>query len=183
MIDQVAQRYADALYGLARRRGALEAVRADVARLASALADRGVAQALVNPRLDRGARLAKLESLLGACHQLTRNFVRLVFDKNREALLLSLGRAFAELALEERGAVEGTVESARPLDQGEIERLAAHLGARLSKTVLLTNRVRPELVGGVRILVASSMIDATVTGRLTELRQRLMDAPLGVASR
>lgn len=182
MIDQVTQRYAQSLWSLAHRRGALVAVRSDVERIARLLGDRATAQAVTSPRLGRGERLARLDGTLSGSHQLTRNFVHLLFDKKRENVLLGLGAAFHELELDERGAVEGVVESARPLDRAELERLAAHLGPKLGKTVQLTNRVRPELVGGVRIVVGSSMIDATVTGRLVDLRQRLMDAPLTAAA-
>lgn len=179
MIGHVTQRYADALYDLARSKGALDDVVADVAALAREAANEQVAAYLINPRLDRAERRAKLAAVTGSFHQLTQNFVGLIFDKGREEVLLEVGEAFRQRQLAESGRVEGVVESARALADAEIEHLAAHLGALLGKTVQLDNRVRAELIGGFRVTVGSSMIDASVKGRLEDLEERLMAVPLG----
>jgi len=178
MIGQVAQRYAEALYDLARRQGVLEQVSTDVAALGRETAQDQVAAFLVNPRIERAERQAKLAAVTGGFHQLTQNFVSLCFDKGREAVLCEVAEAFRLRQLDEAGIVEGVVESARPLDSAEVDRLAAHLGTRLGKTVQLDNRVRADLVGGFRVTVGSSMIDATVQGRLEDLRDRLLTVPL-----
>lgn len=178
MIGQVAQRYAEALYDLASRQGVLELVSADVATLGRETQQAQVAAFLVNPRIDRSERQAKLTSVTGSFHALTQNFVNLCFDKGREGVLCEVAEAFRQRQLTEAGIVEGVVESARPLESGEVTSLATHLGARLGKTVQLENRVRPDLVGGFRVTVGSSMIDATVQGRLEDLRDRLLTVPL-----
>src|SRR4029077_12758877 len=109
---------------------------------------------------------------------LTQDFVNLVLDKRRVEVLRHLGAAFHRLDLQRRGAAEGVVESVRPLDAAEIARLAAALGPRLSKQLVLENRIVPELIGGLRVVVESKMIDASVTGRLEGLRKSLLAAAL-----
>jgi len=76
------------------------------------------------------------------------------------------------------GSGGGGGEAARPGGGGEVGRLAARLGARFGKTGHLDNRGRPDLVGGFRVTVGSAMIDATVQGRLEDLRDRLLTVPL-----
>ena len=107
-------------------------------------------------------------------------FVRLIFDRRREEVLLSVSEAFRQRSLQERGVVEGVVECARPLDDTELSDLAADLGQRLGKQVSLTTRPNSELVGGVRVIVGASMIDQSVQGRLDGLRRRLQEARLSV---
>lgn len=178
----VTSRYAEALFRLAQRRGELDAVDADVRRIAAELESAHVAGFLFDARVDPGERRAKLEPLLrGLSSQLTRNFVNLLFDKRREEVLRGLGAAWHRRSLEERGAVEGLVESARPLPDSELARLRASLGKTLSKEVQLENRVVPELVAGVRVTVGGRMIDASVQGRLEDLRKQLLEAPLSSA--
>lgn len=181
MIDPVTSRYVEALFGLALRENAMAEVERDVRRLAAALEGPGAAF-FFDARVSREARRSKLAPELAAAHRLTRNFVDLLFDKRRESVLQGLGEAFHVRALRERGAVEGVVESARPLGAAEIASLEANMSARLKKTITLKNALRPELQGGVRVLVESRMLDNSVQGRLAGLKKRLQEAPLPSAA-
>ncbi len=178
MIDPVTSRYAEALHRLAKARGALEAVRADVQRLSGALAAGGQLASVFDERRPLATRRAQLLQSLAHAHPLTQDFVQLVLDKRRLEVLRRLGAAFHRRDLAERGAAEGVVESARPLDEVELGRLAAALGPRLGKELALENRIVPGLIGGLRVVVESKMIDASVAGRLEGLRKRLLAAPL-----
>jgi F-type H+-transporting ATPase subunit delta len=177
-VDPVTSRYTEALYSLAEKQGHLEAVAGDVERLGSELSLPKVRGFICNPRLAGSERLTKLESVLGGMHELTQKFVRLLFAKNREQVLLGLAGAFRQRRLDAAGIVEGTVESARPLDGEAIDRLASALGARLGKKVHLENVIHPELVGGFRARIGGRMIDMTISGRLARLRDQLLSAPI-----
>jgi len=178
MIGPVAGRYAEALFRLSKTRGVLEAVRADVERLAAACAASGALARIFDERLPLDQRRALARAETAALSPLTQDFVELLFDKRRIEVLRELGAAFHRRALEERGVAEGVVESARPLAEAELLELARALGPRLGKQLTLANRTVPELVGGVRVLVGSKMLDASVRGRLEGLRKDLMAAPL-----
>ena len=178
IVDAVTARYAGALYGLARRKNALDAVSKDVGALATEIgrpASRGL---LFNPRVLREAKRQHLAPFLAAAHPLTRNFVNLLLDKGRESVLESLAAAWRRLSLEERGAVEGRVESARPLDPADVSRIATTLSAQLGRALTLENQVVPELLGGARVYAANRMIDWSVRGRLESLRRKLLEVPL-----
>jgi F-type H+-transporting ATPase subunit delta len=177
-VDPVTARYADALYGLARRQGRLEAVVSDVQRLAAQFQSPKVSAFLLEPRLAPELRLAKLRPVLERLDPLTQKFVRLLFGRRREAVLARLGAAFRQKRLQEAGAVEGVVESARPLDQSQLDEVRRGLKARLGLDVLLENRIVPSLIGGVRVTVGSRMIDTSIQGRLQALGDRLQQVPL-----
>lgn len=177
-VDPVTARWADALWNLATKKGALAPVASDVQRLGSAVADPRVRPLLSNPRLDRAARRALVEPALGGAHALTKNFVDLAFDKGRESVLFALAAAFHRRRLAEENRVEGVVESARPLGPAEIQRLETELSLVLGKTLKLENKIVPELVGGARVIAQNRMIDYSVQGRLEALRRQMMDAPL-----
>lgn len=181
-VDPVTARYAEALFRLAQSQGALGEVDADVHKLAAELASDTVQGYLFDERIDMGERRAKLDPLLPGLHQLTQNFVRLLFDKRRERVLRGLGAAWKRRSLAERGAVEGVVQSARELGSGEVAELSVALGRMLDKDVQLENQIVPELVGGVRVLVDNRMLDCSVQGRLTALRRQMLSAPLSVAA-
>ncbi len=176
MIDPVTLRWAEALWNQAGRAGRLKAVQADVARLGAALTP-----AVFDPQRERGQRRTLALAALGSADELTSNFVALAFDKHREDVLRALAAAFHRLDLDARNTVEGVVESARPLGADVLSAMAAQLGPALGKTVVLQNRIVPELVGGTRVIVANRMLDCSVAGRLEGLRRAMLEAPLGAA--
>lgn len=178
MFDPVTNRYVEALYGLAKARGAAAEVQRDVERIAQEFANPEVATFFFDARLSVDTRREKLRPLYSGMHELTRNFVELLFDKRREEVLAELGDAFARRVLAERGAAEGVVESARPLSPDDVARIEKALGARIRKTVTLENRVDPSLIGGVRVIVESRMMDFSLRGRMEGLRKHMLDAPL-----
>ena len=152
MQDPVTNRYADALFGLAKSQGVLDAVSANVETLAREMSSTS-SDFYFDARVSIEARREKLRSTTTSMHGLTQNFVNLLFDKRREEVLRDLGTAFHRRALDERHAAEGVVESARLLGAAEISRVATAVGARLGKSVSLENRVTEEVLGGVRVTV------------------------------
>lgn len=177
----VTARWADALYNIAARQGAVDEVRLDTQRLSAEVARPAVAAFFFGGGVSEGQRREKLGALLESLHPLTRKFVRLLFDRRRQEVLRGIGGAFHRRVLEARGEVEGTLESAHPLPEADVVAVAARVGGMLGKKVHLHAAVNPELVAGVRVLVGASMLDASVQGRLAGLRQRLLTAPLPAA--
>lgn len=178
ILDPVTLRYSGALYGLAQKRNALAAVSNDVERLGRELRADLVRRVLFNPRVETEKKRQAVAPLLTGMHALTVNCVNLLLDKRREDVLKGLALAFKHRELEERGAVQGIVESPRPLDQAEITRLSAAIGKRMGKDLVLENRIVPELIGGARVLAGNRMVDMSVQGRLEGLRRKMMDAAM-----
>lgn len=180
-VDAVTARYVGALFELAEEQGALDEVRSDVDQLADALEDSELAGYLLDASVSDDEKRATFMNATGAFHALTSNFVQLLFEKHREAVLLGMGAAFRNRFLESRGAVEGVVQSARALGDEELAELREALGRMLRKDVLLKNEVDPSLVGGVRILVDNRLLDQSVRGRLSGLRRTLLETRVASA--
>src|SRR6185503_15788352 len=77
MIDPVTNRYAEALYRLAKARGALEGVRADVKQLARQLGSGGALAFAFDARIALETRRSRLVAALASAHPLTQDFVQL----------------------------------------------------------------------------------------------------------
>jgi len=169
----VALRYATALFELARERGALDAVSADVERAARVAADPERGAWLVDARISAATKRERIERLAADMHPLTANFLRLLADKRRLEVLAELRPAFRRCLLAERNSAEGVVESAHPLDAEQVNALSSSLSGLLGKRVELEPRVRPELLAGVRVIVDNKLIDQSAAGRLEGLAARL----------
>jgi len=77
---------------------------------------------------------------------------------------------------ERAGIVEAKVASAQPLSEVQSKALVASLGARTGKTIRLTWSQDPALLGGLRVQVGSTVLDASLQGQLRQLKAQLLSA-------
>ena len=92
-------------------------------------------------------------------------------------LPLIMEEATAEAELR-RGILRGWVTTARPISAKETEILAKAVGDRLGKHVLLERQVDPQLIGGVRVRVGTTVLDGSVQTLLKEVRQKLLEVKI-----
>ncbi len=83
-----------------------------------------------------------------------------------------LSRA-SDLVADQRGRTVATVTTAVALNAAQTDRLAGVLTARYGTSVTINTVVDPSVVGGLRVQIADDIIDASVSARLADLRQRL----------
>ena len=80
---------------------------------------------------------------------------------------------YQKVAASVQGERVATVRSARPLDDGDQERLRAALGRQYGRDVHLNLVVEPALIGGMRVEIGDDVIDGSVASRLDDARRRL----------
>ena len=169
-----ARRYAEAAFEIAERDGSmtawLEAFDVADARLAGPDA----ARLLASPAIPASARERLLDRLIGdAVSGAPRNLLALLIRRGRFELLPSVAAEFRRLYRRREGIVEAVVTSAAPLAVEEVaaieERPTATAGARVE----LSQRVDPNLIGGLQVRLGDRLIDGSVRGRLERLRDRL----------
>lgn len=172
----VARRYAKALWALANEQGRLEPVAHELAAFDRVLADEPLLRdALLlpwaKPTAKRAVALGVAERL--QLSTLARNFLALVAQRRRLALLGEIRAAYEALIDEHAGRLRARVRSAAPLTEGQRAALRERLGRRLGKTVLLETAVDPALLGGFVAEVGSRLLDMSVKGQLVALRERI----------
>ena len=72
-----------------------------------------------------------------------------------------------------RGEVTATVTSAHPLDADQLAALKTKLTAREGRTVMLSAKVDPDLLGGLVVTIGSQRIDASIRTRLNSLAKAM----------
>lgn len=136
-----------------------------------------------NPTLELalGSRLgdptqkgALIESLLGSrASEATTLVVASLVQQPRERRVRELLDRAERLVAADRGRKVAIVTAAAPLSAAQSDRLVAALSKRYGADVALNTVIDPSVVGGVRVQVADDVIDASVSARLADLRQRL----------
>lgn len=96
---------------------------------------------------------------------------RIVAEKPRGAMqILVAFRRLLRLELEKRHAV---IESATALDEGARARVLGELTAKFGPDLTSEFKVTPDLVGGLRIKLGSTIWDGSIRTRLDSLRLAL----------
>ena len=170
----IARPYAEAAFALAREGNALP-VWSQMLRLTSAVvADPRVAKALDNPALDAGAKESLLLSICG--DNLTaegRNFMRVLIEGDRIAVLPQIQAMFETLKDTADGIAKATIETAFPFEGSELAELTSALEKRFGRKIEATVAVKPELIGGARVTVGDTMIDGSVQEQLRAMAAQL----------
>ena len=172
----LAGRYASALFDLASENGTVTAVESDLGQLETALAESSeLAAVTTNPKVGRSdaqKALWGVSAILGVT-ELTQNFLGVLAQNRRLAELPKVIRAFRSIAAAQRGEVTAEVTSAHALTDTQLADLKARLTAREGRTVKLSTKVEPDLLGGLVVTIGSKRIDAYVRTRLNSLSQAM----------
>jgi F-type H+-transporting ATPase subunit delta len=172
----VARRYARALLE-ASVPGALVTIADQVSALADLVASNpALADVIRNPAYSRAQRHGVVEGLIQIFKPESAtlpNFLRLLVDRHRLALLPDIARLFRDMADEKAGRVRGMVVSAIPLDPQSIRQLEQTLSQLVKKQVVLETRVDREVLGGVSTQVGSVVYDGTLRTQLDDLKRAL----------
>jgi len=174
----LAKRYAEAVYASAKGQGAVDAVGGDLHAVQQNLASPAAKALLTSPDVTPAERAAILDKLVAGRHTLTKNLVGVLQHRRRLEVLFSIHDAFRALQMAERGEVEGVAESAHALAADELAALTTLAGRLSGKKVQLTSTVRPELLGGVRLVVGNVLYDGSLRAALDQLQHKLAQAPV-----
>jgi F-type H+-transporting ATPase subunit delta len=170
----IARPYAEAAFRIAQETRAL-ASWSDMLSLTSAVvADPRVAGALDSPKFTTADKEALLLSICGdRLDAIGRNFVRVLVDAKRVALLPQIAALFEGLRNEAEGVAKARIESAFPLEAAQLAEITASLEQHFGKKIDATVTVDPTLIGGARITVGDTVIDGSVQAKLQAMATQL----------
>ena len=173
-LHTLARPYARAVFELAHEGGALPQWSAALAALKVAVSDPKVEALLSDPRLARSdAAAALIAGLGGALDAQGANFVRLLAENKRLELLPAIAAEYETLRADAESRVD--VEITTAADVAEAQRQALHgaISKRLARQVGMSWKTDPALIAGAVIRAGDLVIDGSVAGELTQLRQAL----------
>lgn len=170
-----AHRYAQALLLAAVKAGELDRVEAEVQSLSDLFARTPqLVKFLMQPLVPFSEKERLLcQRLQGRLSPVTLNFLLTVVKHKRADAFEHIARVFEELVREYRGEVVAEVTSAVPLTEYERTITLQRLQEITGKRVLLSERVDPSIIGGMRIIVGNKLLDLSLRGHLERIRERL----------
>jgi F-type H+-transporting ATPase subunit delta len=100
--------------------------------------------------------------------------LNILVQKRREPLFDNVVEEFDRYRDRHEDVVQATVVTARKLDADLADALRAALEQQTQKTVVLHERVDPEVIGGIRVNLGDSVIDGTIRRGLQDMRRTLV---------
>ena len=137
---------------------------------------RDLEKALVNPVVPTPIKTAVIAELLKRVNYLPQvgKLLMLLAHRDRLVLFPDLVSAYQERLMEQRQIVRAEVTTATPLPPERAVAIQASLARATGRTVVLTTKVDPAIVGGMVARVGSTVFDASITTQLQRLRGRLL---------
>ncbi len=167
----LARPYARAAFAIAKDGGKL-AQWSDALGLAARIAaDPQVAALLGNPKLTDADAISLLSS--EAAGQQFADFIALLAENRRLALLPEIAGLYEELRADAEKVVRAKVTSAAALPDGELETIRVALKRRFGREVELETGIDESLIGGAVIDAGDVVIDGSLRGKLQRLQSAL----------
>ncbi len=167
----LARPYARAAFSIAKDAGALAPWSDALGFAARVAADPQAATLLGHPALTR-EQAVELLSPDGAATGF-RDFLALLADNRRLALLPEIAGLYEELRADAERIVKARVTSAAALPAGELDSIKAALRTRFGREVEVETAVDEALIGGAVIAAGDVVIDGSLRGKLARLQSAL----------
>lgn len=172
---RVAKRYARALFSAASKNGIVDAVEADLNAITGLLENHESFGDFVHtPRINREDKIQVLDRVFSdRATALTMQALRLMMHKRRESELGALRNEFARLRREQGEVLYAQVSSVIELTDAQKKALVDKLATKSGKRVEAEYRVDPTLVGGIKVALGNYVLDGSIKGSLSRLKEAL----------
>jgi F-type H+-transporting ATPase subunit delta len=176
-MEEIARVYATALFGAAKDREKLDAIRDQLGQFIDALNENREMQLfLFSPYFSSAEKVDGLKSAVVDAEPELLNFLELLIEKHRMPVIFRIRRQFDALWDKENKRLGVTVTSAVELDPEVAKRIGSEIEEQTGNTVELESRVDPDILGGLVLQVGNMVLDTSIRSRLEKLRKSVVSA-------
>jgi F-type H+-transporting ATPase subunit delta len=173
-ISTIARPYAVAAYKLGREQKSL-AKWSEMLGFASAVSSDAQMQAYIqNPKVVSTELQATFLKVCGdKLNEQGQNLIKVLVEYGRMSILPAITEAFEELKALDEGTLDAQIIAAAKPSAAEVKDLVKRLETKFGKKIEANVSVDSELIGGIKIIVGDTVIDASVKGQLQNLAYTL----------
>ena len=171
-LSTLARPYAEAVFRLAKEKGALADWSVRLSTLAAIVSDAQMQAVIADPNTS-AARAAELIGSIAGADEAGRNLLTVLAGNDRLSLLPEISAQFEVLKDEAEGVLEAAIVSALEMNDAQKADVVAALKAKFGRDVEATVEVDASLIGGAVITVGDQVIDGSVRGRLQKMAAAL----------
>lgn len=178
-VSGVAGRYATALFELARDQKSVDAVKADLDKFDTMLADSPDLIRLVrSPVFTADVQAKALATVLdkAGIGGIAANLLKVLVANRRLFAVQDVIKAFRVLVARFKGEATAEVTVAEQLSDKNLEALKGALKSVTGKDVDLNVKVDPAIIGGLIVKLGSRMVDSSLRTKLNSIKHAMKEA-------
>ena len=172
-----ATRYARALLDVAvKEKADVDQIERELASLVDLFAQYpALEQVFLNPVVPVPRKRAAMDALTARAGVLPilAKLLGLLAERDRLALVPGLLAAYRDRLLDYRRVVRAEVTTTVPITPERAKSIEASLARLTGRTVALTTKVDPAIIGGVVTRIGSTVYDASITRHLERMKEKL----------
>ena len=178
MAKDFSREYGTALYQLVVEEKASKQIFDDFQRVSEVFqVNPEFGRLLSNPRLSASERADTVGKVFdGKINRHLLNALKILAEKRRCDTVTKCCEVYKRLYCEDNGILPVTATSAVGLSEAQKERLSKRLREKTGSKILLTCKVDPRCIGGIRLEYGGKRYDASVRGRLTDLARSIKNS-------
>jgi F-type H+-transporting ATPase subunit delta len=173
-----ATRYARALLDVGvKEKARLDQVQQELAEFVDLFTQHpSLAKVLLNPAVPVQRKTAAVRQLLEytAMTPMLSKLLLLLAERDRLVLLPDLLASYRERLLDHQKVVRAEVTTATPLDADRTRAVERGLTTMTGRTVMLSTKVDPSIIGGLVARIGSTVYDGSVTRQLEKMKTQLV---------
>jgi F-type H+-transporting ATPase subunit delta len=176
-MEEIGEVYARSLFEVAKERGVLDDVHDQLGQFADALdSNRDLSVFLFSPYFSTDEKKDGLKRAVTGIDPVFENFLEALIERHRTPAIFRIRSRFEELWDDEKQLLPVEVTSSVELDPGTVESIGSRIREQTGRTVELSSKVDPEILGGIVLRVGNFVLDASIRNRLNQLRKQVARA-------
>ena len=176
-MEEIAQVWARALFEVAKQHDLLDQVREDLGAFVDALNEsRDLMVFFFSPYFSTQEKKDGLERAVTGAEPVFMNFLEALIERHRMPAIFRIQARYEVLWEDERDLLPVEVTSAVELDKAIVSSIGDRIGEQTRRTVELSSKVDPDILGGIVLRVGNVVLDASIRNRLEQLRKQVARA-------
>lgn len=174
-MNQLAKRYATALYDLAIEENKIELWQKQMKVITSVFNENEAFLSIfAQYQITYEEKKEMLKNTLGSMDHSLLNFLYLLVDCKRMNQIINIAESFQILCNQSKNVCVGVLFSARPLNQEQIRQIEEVMSKEKGQTIELINQIDSSLISGIKVKIEDEVWDASLKNRIHSLKNELM---------
>ncbi|MGX9340375.1 F0F1 ATP synthase subunit delta [Mycoplasma sp. 1573] len=173
--EQIAN-YALAIYELADEDNNLENIFNDFQAIDIAINEnKEILKILKSYSLEDEQKFKLIDDIMHNGQPILIDFLKVLVRNRTIGLTCDIFAKFQQMYYEKKNIEQGIIYSTIKLSEQEIKDFEQKMTAKFNKNIILVNKLEPNLIGGIKIVIGDNVVDNSILAQLKKMKQTILN--------